>query len=331
MDLYLGLDGGQSHSLAILADGQGHILGAGLAGPSNRLNDPRGYEGFEQAIAHAVAAAFDSAGLPEQSLKVACFALSGGWQDRARKTEILTRCTDAALCLLRHDTESALAGATMGQAGVIVIAGTGSVAYGEDGHGRELLVGGWGYLMGDEGSAYWIALQALSAATKCSDGRGPKTSLLHDLPRAVGCGDLRALQSLLYSASLARPEVANLAVAVSQAAVEGDHVAQAILAEAGHELACHAVTVISRLDLRYQAIPVAPVGGVFQAGEWVQRPFRDHLGDTTPRARVIKPAFPSVIGALLLVYREVNVPASESVLNNLRDTQPTIDHPVEYL
>jgi N-acetylglucosamine kinase-like BadF-type ATPase len=329
MDLYLGFDGGQSHSLAVLADGRGHILGAGLAGPSDHLGDPGGVERLERAVIGAVRAAFASAALPIQRLRGACFALSGALQDRGRKEEILARCVDADLWVLRHDAESALAGATMGRPGVVVIAGTGSVAYGEDGRGHALLVGGWGYLMGDEGSAYWIALQALSAATKGADGRGPETSLRQELPEAAGCVDLRALQRRLYAGRVARPEIAGLTEAVGRAAGLGDRVAQAILAQAGRELARHAVAVIRRLGSCGQPMPVALIGGVFEAGERVLAPFEEHLKGAIPRACVIEPAFSSGVGALLLAYREAGIPLSEGLLIALQNTHSILSRTLE--
>ena len=124
-----------------------------------------------------------------------------------------------------HDAVTALAGASVAQPGVIVIAGTGAVAYGRLDSGAEARSGGWGYLIGDEGSGYWIGIEAIRAACQASDGRGEPTTLIERIPEHLHVDDLRALHRKLYAQEIPRGAIASLAAVTADAAQDGDAVA----------------------------------------------------------------------------------------------------------
>src|SRR3972149_541516 len=183
----LGLDGGGSRTVCIVADEDGQEMGRGLGGSSNHQSV--GVEAAKEAIAEAVAGARGAAGGPP--LRAACMGMAG--LDRVEDERILMGLLQPLLPRVRlrlvHDSEIALVGGTGGRRdGVVVIAGTGSIGVGHDGAGRVVRAGGWGHVLGVEGSGYQIAQRGLNAATRARDGRGPATSLLESLPEAGGAG-----------------------------------------------------------------------------------------------------------------------------------------------
>jgi N-acetylglucosamine kinase len=207
--------------------------------------------------------------------------------------------------LVTTDARIALAGASPGDPdgpGVVLIAGTGAIAYGRNRDGAEARAGGWGPLLGDEGSGYAIARQGLAAVVRDLDGRGPKTAirrLLFESER--GIHSLEELLAKIYRSEGGAGDVAAYFPVVLSAARGGDPEARRILAEAGTELALAAVTVIRKLGLEKETFQVSTVGGVFAAGELLLGPLAASLHEVAPGARVGPPAYPPEIGAIRLV------------------------------
>ncbi|MFM8477281.1 MAG: N-acetylglucosamine kinase [Planctomycetaceae bacterium] len=261
--LLLAIDGGGTKTdcrLAVL-DGQLQMLGKGLSGPSNlRALGP------QQALANldaAVAAAFASAGLQRCTATAACLALAGAdrtseqmqileWAGAARLAGQL-RIVNDAVPLLYADAGSGV--------GVALIAGTGSLAWGCNADGRTARSGGWGFLLGDEGSAYALGNAALRAVLMQSDGRGPQTLLTElisaqlDLPRPA------AIVERVYGAVVPRQVIAELAPLVFDAAQRADAIAAEILHSASQQLADMAAAVAHSLNL-LNPLHLACTGGV---------------------------------------------------------------------
>lgn len=261
--LLLAIDGGGTKTDCRLAvfDGQLQMLGKGLSGPSNlRALGP------QQALANldaAVAAAFASAGLERCTATAACLALAGAdrtseqmqileWAGAARLAGQL-RIVNDAVPLLYADAGSGV--------GVALIAGTGSLAWGCNADGRTARAGGWGFLLGDEGSAYALGNAALRAVLMQSDGRGPQTLLTElisaqlDLPRPA------AIVERVYGAVVPRQVIAELAPLVFDAAQRADAIAAEILHNASQQLADMATAVAHSLNLP-NPLHLACTGGV---------------------------------------------------------------------
>lgn len=255
--LALGVDGGGTHTVALLARG-GEVIRRGEAGPSNRqaVGDVRALAAIDEAVARAFAAA----GLARVMVGGACLGLAGAgraedrevvraWAGRvklARRVEVVT---DAALLL---------AAGTPAGWGVAVVAGTGSIAWGRSADGREERAGGWGYLLGDEGSGYAIGMEALRAVLRAADGAGPATRLSGLLGR-LGVGAVRELVPLVYGGRLDRPALAALAPEVIALAGE-DEVARGIIEEQAGALARTVAAVVAKLGL--SEYPLALAGGL---------------------------------------------------------------------
>jgi N-acetylglucosamine kinase-like BadF-type ATPase len=314
----LAVDGGQTHSLAIVADEEGHVLGAGKGGPANHFVEPGGPERFSQSMRDCIHDALRSAGLLNAPLAAAYYCLTGV-HDQMKP--LVQQIAPAGQVQLAGDKDASLVGATFDCPAVLVLAGTGSIACGIDAHGREVALGGWGYLMGDEGSAYWIARLALSAATSATDGRSMATLLTSRIPQYFGVRTLRDVHALLYAQKVDRVVLAGLAAVVGAAAMEGDRVAQALLSNAGQELGEMAVAVIRRLSLMDVPVTVTTAGGVFRAGGLVLNPMLAALNAACPFAHYAPPRFPPIIGALFLALRIIGVASTEAIVANAIATQ----------
>jgi N-acetylglucosamine kinase-like BadF-type ATPase len=300
----LGLDGGGTRTTCVVLDDRGREIGRGLGGPSNHQSV--GIEAAQQALAEAVAAARQAGG--DLPLAAACFGMAG--LDREEDLHILRRIAQAVLpgvpVEIVHDADIALVGGTGGgRSGVVVIAGTGSVAVGFTADGRTARTGGWGHILGDEGSGYDLARRGLNAASRAVDGRGPATILSLRLPQAAGVATLEALADRVYLEGWTAAQVASLAPAVLASAEEGDEVAGEIVRAAGHELALAAVSVIRALGMEEQIFEVVLSGGIFKDSEQMVGAVRSEVALAAVNASVIRPRYEPVLGAAWLAQQAV--------------------------
>ena len=315
--IVVAVDGGQSSTLALAAALNGEILGVGWGGESNHIDEPGGVERLNNALNHSITGALASAGRSAEMVRGAVLGMTGV---SALAGEIAQAMLPQAQVQVHHDAITALAGASVGQPGVIVIAGTGAVAYGELADGRSAKSGGWGYLMGDEGSGYDLGIQALRAITQASDGRGPATRLVEVIPQHFGLDTLQALHQAIYSQKITRAQIAGLAAVVGRAAQAGDSAAQVLLQTAGEHLALAALGVIRQLGV--PGMDIYTTGGVFNAGEWVLLPFREDIHAESPSSTVSPAVFSPVIGALLLALKAAGSPLDGSVIDRIRGSAP---------
>ncbi len=263
MRLFLGVDGGQSSTVALIADETGRVLGVGTGGPCNHVAADEGRAKFAKAMRECLGAACSQAGLvaSEVEFEAACLGFSGGAADKEAysREEIRSKAFK-----ITHDAEIALTGATGGEPGIIVIAGTGSIAFGKSAAGKTARAGGWGYVFGDEGGAFDLVRQALRAALAMEEGWGPATILREKLLAATGAKLANELMHSWYN-TFERSAVARLARLVDEAAASRDAVAVGILERAARQLAELVFGVHGMLFSAGQAVPVSYVGGVFES------------------------------------------------------------------
>jgi N-acetylglucosamine kinase-like BadF-type ATPase len=297
--LYLGVDGGQSSSTALIAEETGCIVGRGRGGPCNHVATAEGRTKFLSAIGDCLDQACREAGIEAATVRFAavCLGLSGGGEDKEAYARELIR---GELFKITHDAEIALTGATAGEAGIILIAGTGSMAFGRNARGEKARAGGWGYVFGDEGGAFDLTRRALRAALRCEEGWGEQTALLRLLLEATGATTANELLHRFYG-HLDRSYIATLAKLVTQAAESGDSVACAILHEAAGKLAWYVTGVYQQLFDRAQTPPVAYVGGVFK-NELFRSEFSRSISESIG-CPVIRPRFSPAEGAVLEALR----------------------------
>lgn len=308
----IGVDGGQSSTLAVVAEASGKVLGSGTAGPSNHITEPGGPERCQKAVTDSVRAAVESAGVTLDEVGFVLCGMTGAFP--ATRDAVDRALLDIPHRMV-HDSVTAFHGATGGKPGSIVIGGTGSVGYGENEYGESLRLGGWGYLMGDEGSSYWVALEAVRAIALAEDLRAPTTALSELLPQAVGAGDIRSFHTWLYGEN-DRSKIARLSGTVDRAAEAGDRVAKDILSRAGVELAKLSSAILSRLSMESGQPYVSYVGGLFRS-QTVRASFAATVSEDIPGATVAAPQLPPVGGAALLAIRGLTGEVGEGVLSAL--------------
>lgn len=205
-----------------------------------------------------------------------------------------------------HEHRAVLAaGGVLEPYGIGVVAGTGSSTVGWRGEDKHVSVGGWGMLLGDEGSATDIAIHALRAVVRAADGRGEPTLLHDEMMDYFGLRHLWEITRRVYRDNLPRHVLAGFAVRVSRAADAGDRVAQRILREAGETLGDDVLVVARRLFTPEEAFPVVLGGGVFQAGEWVIAPLRERVLAEYPKAQIILPDVSPAVGLARLALTEI--------------------------
>jgi N-acetylglucosamine kinase-like BadF-type ATPase len=305
-EYFLGVDGGQSSTTAVIADENGRILGWATGGPCNHASGAEAIARFRRVIGECLSRALSAANLPrDQRFRAACLGMSGGPED---KGELLREIVAADRLVVTHDAEIALAGALNGGAGVIVIAGTGSIAFGRNEQGEVARVAGWGHIFGDEGSAFDIVRQALRAALREHEGWGPRTALTPALLEATATTDAHDLLHLWYTPDWPRSRVAALAPLVSRIAEEGDPTAAGVIESAARSLGLLAASVRSQLFSDEQPGSKLPLvswtGGVFRSPMLLDR-FRmlTELGG----AHCAEPQHGPAVGALLVAWRTADL------------------------
>jgi len=292
MRLFLGVDGGQSSTVALIGDESGHVVGIGRGAACRH----------EGAIREAV----NAAGAAGRWFEAACFGLSGGASGRE---PILRELVKAERYIVTHDAAIALTGALAGEPGIIAIAGTGSMAFGRSAVGRSARAGGWGYAFGDEGGAFDLVRQALRAALRREEGWGPPTALGELLLEACGAKDANDLMHRFYTGEWPRESIAALAPLVDQAAAGGDGVALEILKGAAQALAIIVGVVREHLYEQREPAVVSYAGGVFRSAVVLER-FRMLVeledGNRVQAARFGTHYGPAA-GALIEAYRAAGV------------------------
>ncbi|MDQ3667718.1 MAG: ATPase [Acidobacteriota bacterium] len=305
----VGVDGGGSKTHAVIVDADGRILGQGTSGPSNplRVGIARAAAGVREAIDKAC----EAAQVRREDILAAEVGLAG-----ARRTELRERVREALNNLgiagveVVGDADIALYGATDGEPGVVVIAGTGSICCGVNARGKRNCAGGWGPVAGDEGGGAWISRRALRAIAHASDGRGPKTSLM-----AAACAYFHVttpedLATAIYAPTLTNERLAGFGKQVIEAAKAKDPVARAIMTEAGCELGLAVAAVIRNLKLEPERFQVAYVGGVFAAaGDLVLGPMCERIRQIAPMAFVAPPRLSPSLAAARMARERSNLVA----------------------
>jgi len=299
--LFLGVDGGQSGTTALVGDESGRVVGVGRGGPCNHVGKAEGRTKF----LNAVGGCLRESGFEGTHFEAVCMGFSGGAED---KDAYVRELIQAEHYLITHDAAIALTGATAGEPGVIVIAGTGSIAFGRNAHGTMARAGGWGYVFGDEGGGFDLARQALRAALREEEGWGPKTRLGADLLAAAGASSANDLLHRFYTDEYPRERVAKFSRLVEEAARAGDAVALEILHAAAQQLAVIAGAARGQIFIAGEPCRVCYIGGVFRSEILLAR-FR-MLVELTDGNRVTAPEYGPAAGALIEAYRLAGVSAT---------------------
>jgi glucosamine kinase len=292
---YLGIDGGGTKTTCAVGDAT-TLLATVTTGPSNivRVGEERARESLLSGVRQACAAA----GITPHQVERTCVGGSGAARPELARVvrDILSEILTTPIQVV-GDMETALVAAFGPGPGVIVIAGTGSIAYGRDRQRRTMRAGGWGFAIGDEGSAHWIGRAAVSALLRASDRS--ESAAQSSLAKGIfKIWKLNSLSDLARAAnSIPPPDFSALFRAV---VASPDELAKQVLASAGRELAEVAAVVIGRLfaDEQTGSVPVGMVGGVFRHAAVVRDVFYNELRRIDPRAEINRQVVDPVEGAL---------------------------------
>src|SRR6185503_20647464 len=256
MKYYIGVDGGASKTAAVVVDENGEAHGRGLAGGSNHLRV--GIEEATRNVERAVNEALVEAGVAIKDVEYAYCGIAGSDHPvhRQRVIDSLRIFFPRGNFIVDTDARIALTGAVGFGAGIVVIAGTGSVAFGRNVNQEESRAGGWGPTLGDEGSGFWIAREGLSAIVRAHDGRGFATKMTDILCEDYDMCSPAELPRLVYATTTHADDIARYGKLVLKAAAVGDPIALDILARAGSELAECVLAVARRLHITDAEFPV---------------------------------------------------------------------------
>ena len=298
----LGIDAGGTKTVCQLAGGDGNVLaearrgGANLQATGELEVEKVLHEVMEEALA-------DHDVIPSGI----CLGIAGvDRPDDARVVQaIMKRIGYKARVLVVNDALVALEAGAPGQAGVVVIAGTGSIAYGRNDRNQAARAGGWGYVLGDEGSGYWIGRAALRAVLREADRRGPATRLTPALLAYYGVARPQDIIHHVYHATLRPAAIAALAQSVMSAFLDGDEVAIGILRGAADQLESSALSVARRLEMIGVEFPFVLSGGIFRAVPWLEEELSRRLPQASPRSYTRLLDVEPAAGAVRLALRQL--------------------------
>lgn len=348
-----GVDGGGSKVACLVAEDTGRLCGYGRAGPvnTNYVERPVAVE----ALNRAVRTALEAGGLLGATIETLC--VSAPIDPEAVGEAIDGLAVRRVVHAAEGETPRWAAHYWVDRhIGITVDAGTGSIARGWTPDGQQAGAGGWGATLGDEGSGYWIGLQAMKAICEAQDGRIEETDLTQRVFEHFGFRDVwdmvfqvshgmvrpadgsatprvgpdsgaeRTRSGLVVRkpksvhSPMLRHEVAGLCPLVVRTAQQGDRAARRILVGAGHELGRLAVALIRRLYMTPESFAVVPFGGVFKAGDLVLDSFRETIAATAPGAQVVLPRFEPVVGAVLLALDDLHLTIDWPILGAIEQS-----------
>lgn len=293
----IGLDAGGTKTVGLLADEAGKVLRTARAGQGNFV--VAGAAGVEQVLGEVIAA-LD----PPTPVDALCLGIAGA--DRPAHLEalheMLARLGVSRRVRVVNDAVVALATGAPDGIGIVVVAGTGSIAYGQDGAGAVARAGGWGWLLGDEASAFWLGHAAVRLGIRGADGRGEETILFDRIARRVGAASPAELADWFYAQALPRTRVAELAGVVEEVASDGDRAAAGLLDQAADHLARAARAVARQLTFP-APYPLVLAGGTFRACPSLEPRLAARL--ELPGARVERLTVEPARGAVALALAEL--------------------------
>lgn len=316
--MFLGVDGGGTKTGFCLMNQQGQILSTVTTGSCSYFST--GFDGMERALRQGVAETCREAAITTSAVEYAFFGLptyGESSNDLPLLDEIPARILGHGRYRCDNDMVCGWAGSLGATDGINVIAGTGSMAYGEHGE-HKARCGGWSELFGDEGSAYWIAVRGLSCFSRMSDGRQPKSALHAMIMSHLQLGnELDLIDVVVNQWQGDRAKIASLSKLVVAAAEEGDRHALKIIERAAGELAEQVDVTRQQLDFApEEEVVVSYSGGVFSAGEMLVNAFKSELSGLSDRYALRSPLYSPAVGAAMYAARLNHTPIVARVTSN---------------
>lgn len=297
----LGIDAGGTKTVCQLANDRGEVLAEARRGGANL--QAAGELDVEKVLHGVMSEVLGDADITPAAI---CLGIAGvdRPEDSAVVRGIMKRIGYKARVLVVNDALVALEAGAPAQPGIVVIAGTGSIAYGRNARDEAARAGGWGFVLGDEGSGYWIGRAALRAVLRQADRRGPLTQLTPLLLDYFHVAHAQDLIHQVYHPALRPAAIAAVAQCVQQAFTAGDAVAIGILRGAADQLEASAMSVARRLDLVGSEFPFVLAGGMFRAVPWLHDELNRRLTLASPKSRTFVLDVEPAVGAVRLAVAE---------------------------
>lgn len=315
--LILGLDGGATKTNCIIINEKYEIIGIGSSGPCNYHTI--GINTAKKNIEEAIRNALKNTKYEKKKIDIAGLGIGGA--NTSKDYEIISDIIKSIGLIEKYeivnDVNVAYYACSKGKSGIVTVAGTGSIVYGRNSVGKECYSGGWGWLIGDEGSAFDIARKAIQEATRAFDGRGRKTILVNLLIKELNLKDFNEIIDYVYS-KVESHRIARLAPIVTEAAIKGDKIAKNILNNAAEELILAAKTVYKKLKMEKEdKIIVGGVGGVFNSNI-IWRKYKSSMKEL-PNVHVhpLLKGYQPAIGGIILALKEIKGEYNEKLIDKL--------------
>jgi len=315
----VGVDGGTTKTIALVADERGYILGAGRGGNSNWIGPD--VEAPMQVVAKTVHEALGQAGLSGDNVAMGAFGLAGAdWpEDYERRHVVLERSGVARQLVIKNDTLVGWRAGTRDRFGVAIAAGTGSNTAIIPPDGKEWC---YGYYV-RYGGARDMAYDAIYAVLEQEDGRGTSTTLTEIVLSRLGYRKAEALLRALYTHQLDSDKLLSLCPLVFDAAYDGDKVAAALIVKQGEALAEYATAGIRRYGMQDLAFDVVLSGSLFKGkGPLLIDTVTQAVHRVAPRTRIVRPRLEPAVGGVLLAYDALNLDVTDEMYGNLTQTVP---------
>ncbi len=300
-NFFIGIDGGGTHTRALIMDGAGRGIALGQSGASNY--NAVGVETAQQNIGDAVASAWRAARLESRPANGVFLGMAGvnsaADRDTIMKIAIRLRLAAPEHIGVDHDIRILLAGGLGGEPGIALIVGTGSSCYARDSRGHAVQVGGYGSLVDDMGSGYALGVQAMRAMVFAADGRGPSTTLSETVLKFLGITGIEEFSRRVYHDGVTRTEIASLAPQVIACAKAGDTVALQILHDSAAALALMVATAARKI-MTDASTALVIGGGLGEADTIYRDALLREIKLQAPRIKIQSPLFSAVQGAAIL-------------------------------
>ncbi|GGD77300.1 BadF/BadG/BcrA/BcrD ATPase family protein [Paenibacillus nasutitermitis] len=308
---YIGIDGGGTKTETIVSDRFGRCLGSSLISGTNP-----NFVGADPALAN-VAEGVRLAMEGLDPLPIAHVAVCIPGMRKYAQEVAAALLLEPLRITAASDTMSTFYGALVKEYGVVLLAGTGSFALGVAPNGKTVTIGGWGPVIGDDGSGQLIAVKALRAAARQFDGTGPPTLLTDKIKDYYNIDSINDLKT-----KVALDNVSKLTYFVRDAAEAGDLIANVILRETAQNLADLVTDTLYQLEFDAEITDVALAGGLWELGDLLTAPFKALMSGVYPNVRIIPAVFPPVVGALLTAFRADGIRWTKELLDNIGTTIP---------
>lgn len=303
MGYLIGIDGGGTKTKLKIADESGNILCANTGGPAN-INSI-GVDGVRDNLSNLISASVKKLNFSLNECSAICIGTAGAGRPSDKKIieNMISNFGISGKIIVTNDAEIALYGGLLRYDGIIIISGTGSICYGKNNRGETCRCGGWGHIIGDEGSGYDIGIKALKTAVRSYDGRDEKTILLDLILNTLKINTIDDLIKFIYRSGKGKKEISELAKVVNEAYLTGDKTSKKILNEAAYELFLCAGAVIKKLGFNYEHAYLTYGGSTINNCNYLLNRFSSLINQNYSHIEIVPMKNDSAYGAILLAKK----------------------------